>query len=125
MISARQIAEILSLYRKHGWNLRRVLLSEGLRKSLADSLPALFGEAEVRASELDAVWFSRPSHGGQEAWELRRLSETPYALMELFDEDDDEEIREESLAETETRLIAQFQPLSSAPQVKKPKKRDH
>jgi hypothetical protein len=104
MISARQIAEILSLYRKHGWNLRRVLLSEALKTSLADSLEKIFGAAEIRASEIDAVWFSRPARDNQEAWELRRLSETPYALMELFDEDDDDEIREETLSETETRL---------------------
>ena len=124
MISARQIAEILSLYKKHGWNLRRVLLSEALQASLADSLPALFGEAEIRASEIDAVWFSRPARDDQEAWELRRLSETPYALMELFDEDDDEEIREDSLSETEARLLAQFQVSSSGFQVEKPKKRE-
>src|SRR5687767_12407425 len=104
MIKGQQIAEILSLYRKHGWNLRRVLLSEPLRASLAGSLEELFGAAEIRASEHDAVWFSRPARDDQEAWELRRLSETPYALMEMFDEDDDEEIREEALSETEARL---------------------
>src|SRR5687768_15510964 len=105
MINGQQIAEILSLYKKHGWNLRRVLLSERLKESLAGSpLEQLFGATEIRASEIDAVWFSRPSRDNQEAWELRRLSETPYALMEMFDEDDDEEIREESLSETEARL---------------------
>ena len=104
MINGRQIAEILSLYKKHGWNLRRVLLSEPLKASLAGSLAELFGAAEIRASEVDAVWFSRPARDNQEAWELRRLSEAPYALMEMFDEDDDDEIREESLSETEARL---------------------
>ena len=105
MINRQQIAEILSLYKKHGWNLRRVLLSEPLKESLAGSpLAELFGAAEIRVSEHDAVWFSRPSRDNQEAWELRRLSESPYALMEMFDEDDDEEIREEALSETEARL---------------------
>ncbi len=106
MINGRQIAEILSLYKKHGWNLRRVLLSEPLRASLADTLETLFGAAEIRAAEIDAVWFSRPSRDNQEAWELRRLTETPYALMEIFDDDDEDEIREESLSETEARLKA-------------------
>jgi hypothetical protein len=105
MINRHQIAEILSLYKKHGWNLRRVLLSEPLKASLtAGALEELFGAAEIRASELDAVWFSRPARDNQEAWELRRLTETPYALLEMFDEDDDDEIREESLSETEARL---------------------
>jgi hypothetical protein len=104
MIKPGQIAEILSLYRKHGWILRRVLLSDALRKNLADGFENLFGAAEIRSSEIDAVWFSRPSRTNQEAWELRRLSETPLALMEIFDLDDEEEIREETLAEVESRL---------------------
>jgi hypothetical protein len=104
MITAGQIAEILSLYQKHGWILRRVLLSERLRASLTGSLENLFGNAEIRPSEIDAAWFSRRSKADQEAWELRRLNETPFALMEIFDAEDDEEIREEALAEVESRL---------------------
>lgn len=104
MIKAGQIAEILSLYKKHGWILRRVLLSDALQKNLADSPRELFGAAEIRASEIDAAWFSRASKAGQEAWELRSLGETPFALMEIFDDEDEDEIREETLAEVESRL---------------------
>lgn len=104
MIRAQQIAEILSLYRKHGWNLRRVLLSDALKNSLPDSLEKLFGAAEVVSAEIDAAWFSRPSKADQEAWELRRLSENPFALVEIFDPEDDAEIREETLREIEARL---------------------
>jgi hypothetical protein len=104
MIKPGQIAEILSLYKKHGWILRRVLLSDALRTQLADSLEQLFGATEIRPSEINAAWFSRQSKAEQEAWELRRLSETPLALMEIFDAEDDEEIREETLAEVESRL---------------------
>lgn len=106
MIKPGQIAEILALYKKHGWILRRVLLSEALRTSLADSAAQLFGAAEIRASEINAVWFSRQSKPDQIAWEIRLLSETPYALMEIFDADDDDEIRDEALAEIEERLKA-------------------
>jgi hypothetical protein len=104
MITARQIAEILSLYKKHGWILRRVLLSDALRESLAGAAEEVFGAAEMRAAEIDAAWFSRKSKAGQEAWELRRLSESPFALFETFDEEDEEEVREETLSETEARL---------------------
>ena len=104
MIKSEPIAQILSLYRKHGWTLRRVLLSPPLQTALEDSLADLFGEAPVIASEIDAVWFSRTSRPGQEAWELRRLSETPFALFETFDAEDDEEVREEARAEMESRL---------------------
>jgi len=104
MIKAGQIAEILSLYKKHGWVLRRVLLSDSLKKSLPEPLENLFGVAEIRTSEIDAVWFSRSPNANQETWELRRLSETPYALIEIFDAEDEEEIREETLREIEARM---------------------
>ncbi len=104
MIKAGQIAEILSLYKKHGWILRRVLLSDALKKSLPAPLENLFGAAEIRSAEIDAVWFSRPPNANQETWELRRLSETPYALIEFFDAEDEEEIREETLREIEGRM---------------------
>ncbi len=104
MIKVGQIAEILSLYKKHGWNLRRVLLSDALKKSLPDSLEKLFGAAEIVPAEIDAAWFSRPSKENQEAWELRRLSENPFALLEVFEADDEDEIREETLRELEIRL---------------------
>ena len=100
MITGEQIQDILSLYRKHGWKLRRILLTGQLKKHLADSV----FDAEVVESEVDAVWFSRPSGEGKEAWELRRLSETPYALFEIFEEDDEEEVREEMRREMEAKL---------------------
>lgn len=105
MIKAEQIAEILGLYKKHGWILRRVLLSGELQKSLAGVLENLFGAAEIRAAEIDAAWFSRVSKAGQETWELRRLSGAPFALVEIFDPEDDEEIREETRRETESKLL--------------------
>lgn len=96
-------------YERHGWNLRRVLLSAQTIENLADSLKTLFGETEIILSEFDAVWFSRrsPNNFGSEAWEIRRLSETPFALVEVFDAEDDEEVREEARKEMETRLGGQ------------------
>lgn len=104
MIDAEQISEILAQYRKHGWNLRRVLLSDNTQKSLADSRQSLFGETEIINSETDAVWFSRVSEKSGEAWELRRLSATPFALFEVFDDEDDEVVREETRFEMEERI---------------------
>jgi len=104
MMTAEQIQAILSLYARHGWKLRRVLLTPALKKTLRDSLAALFDSAEIIESEIDAVWFSRPSDHEREAWELRRLSPTPYALFELFENEDEEEVREEIRHEMESRL---------------------
>jgi hypothetical protein len=104
MINVERIAEILSLYKKHGWNLRRVLLSDGLRVNITDALQDLFGGAEIVSSRLNAVWFSRPSKNGDEAWELRRLNDPPFALVEVFEGNLEPDEREEVLRETEQRM---------------------
>ena len=104
MISAEQIREILSLYRRHGWQLRRVLLTPPLQEALALDNQTLFGTTEISKAEIDACWFSRPSQADREAWELRLLSDAPFALLEIFESDDDEEIREEARAEIERQL---------------------
>jgi hypothetical protein len=103
MIQAKQIAEILAQYERHGWSLRRVLLSDALRVRITSELPTLFGGAQIVSAKTDAAWFSRASANG-EAWELRRLAETPYALFEIFSDADDEEAREEAMREMENRL---------------------
>lgn len=103
--------EILATYRRHGWTLRRVLM----RAETLDELRAEGGGAAepsfegVRAaeSEVDAMWFARPSQGRREAWELRLAAETPYALFELFEEDEAEEDREDVRREMEARLREQ------------------
>ncbi len=105
MISAGQIKEILAQYKKHGWSLRRVLLSARAGESLADSFASLFGETEIVSSATDAVGFSRATGKNGEAWELRRLSNAPFALFEIFDAEDDEVVREEIRFEMQERLI--------------------
>jgi hypothetical protein len=104
MIGEPQIQEILVQYKKHGWTLRRVLLCAATRESLAVSLGNLFDDTPIVLSETDAVWFSRPSGIGREAWELRRLSSAPFALIEVFEDEDDETVREEARFKMEQRL---------------------
>jgi hypothetical protein len=98
------IAQILAQYTKHGWELRRVLLSKETRGALAASLVELFGAVPIIDADSDAAWFSRASGHDGEAWELRRLSENPYALFEVFSAEDEEEVREEARREMESRL---------------------
>ena len=79
------------------------MLSKQLKASLAETVQTVF-KAEIVEAEIDAVWFSRASGKESEAWELRRLSETPYALLEVFEADDEEEIREETRQDLEKKL---------------------
>ena len=104
MINEKQINEIVSLYTKFGWTTRRILLSGPHFAANADGLRKKYEPAVVVESTIDAVWFSRPSEGEKEAWELRRISETPYALFELFESDDEDEIRNETRSEMEERM---------------------
>ena len=105
MTGAQQIEQVLAQYRKHGWTLRRVLLCSETHRSLTGSLENLFGDTQVVSFETDAAWFSRPSGVGREAWELRRLSGAPFALVEVFEDEDDEAVREEARFEMEQTLI--------------------
>ena len=106
------INEILATYQKHGWQLRRVLLRAQTSVELAsDDSP--FTGAGVEDAEVDALWFSRPSYEGREAWELRLLTENPFALFETFEEDETEEQREEMRREMEARLRDYVNPVMS------------
>ena len=97
------IKEILGVYQKHGWQLRRVLLSMATRAEL--NLAALPSETiHLEEATIDALWFSRPSHEEREAWELRLLAENPYALFETFEKDETDEEREEVRREMEARM---------------------
>ena len=95
--------ELVATYRKHGWELRRVLLQPSTRAEL-ESQPDMLGRVTIKEAEVDALWFSRPSHNNREAWELRLLAQTQYALFETFEADETEEEREDVKLEMEARL---------------------
>jgi hypothetical protein len=99
-----QFEEILAQYRRHGWRLARVLARPGTFAANEGGGGTSFEGAPVSESEVDAMWFSRPSAEGREAWELRLVGETPYALFELFEADEEEEDREDVRREMEARL---------------------
>jgi len=105
MNTLEQIREILATYSKHGWRLKRLLLTREARALLNESEQDIFADApEVEDSPINALWFARPSHAGREAWELRLVAETPYALFETFEADEEEEEREEVRREMEARM---------------------
>jgi hypothetical protein len=105
MTQAARISEALALYKKHGWALRRVLLTEKSRRELEDSLSELFGAAEIAGFEKDAAWFSRASGTDREAWELRLFGEAPFALVEVFGPEQDEKARAQARRAMEERLL--------------------
>jgi len=92
--------QIVAMYEKHGWLLRRALVGSDAAQELA----GVFPEAVIAEAEIDALWFARSSHGGREAWELRLVAEQPYALFEAFEADEDEEDRDEARLEMENKM---------------------
>lgn len=86
MIDAAAIREIVAIYKKHDWILRRVLLSPDLRSRLAGMSVDTFDGVPIIDSDIDVAWFSRVPKPGGVAWELRHLSDTPFALLERADE---------------------------------------
>src|SRR5689334_2969043 len=101
MKSADLFTELTAIYRKHGWQLRSALLRPETRVELQTLLP---DGLVIRDAELDALWFSRASYNDREAWELRLLAQTQYALFETFEADETEEERDDVRLEMEARL---------------------
>ena len=96
--------EIIATYRKHGWQLRRVLMTSETRTEAGKRADKSFENVRIDDALIDALWFSRTSHENREAWELRPVAETAYALFELFEADKSEEQREEVRREMEARM---------------------
>ena len=105
MNPAELAREIIAVYQKHDWKLQRVLLRPEARAKITSDEAQIFEGASIHEGSIDALWFSRPSYGNREAWELRWLSETQYALFETFEKDEAEEAREEVRREMEARLL--------------------
>ena len=97
------IDEIINQYAKHGWKLQRVLLTKEFAESLNDA-DALFGDAEVRRSAHAGLWFSRRSMPDRVAWELRQLSASPFAIVEVIPDGLTDQERDELLDNAEERM---------------------
>lgn len=104
MKKANLFIELVATYRKHGWELRSALMQPATLAELQSQEAQLLNLVEVRESPIDALWFSRPSSHNREAWELRLLEQTQYALFETFEPDETEIQREEVKLEMEARL---------------------
>ena len=96
--------ELVATYRKHGWELRAVLLQPETLADFQAEAAGLLEKVSVKEESVNALWFSRPSSHDRDAWELRLLAETQYALFETFEADETEEQREEVRREMEARL---------------------
>lgn len=84
MSSAVLLQEITQTYQKFGWTLRRVFLTLNARAEFAHALNFLDDSVSIENSVVNALLFSRTPNASRETWELRYLSDTPFALLETF-----------------------------------------
>ena len=101
MIDLKAFLEIIAVYEKHGWLLRRLLSTDPENLVAAGKFADITNVPHIQA-EIDAAWFSRPPAAGPVAWEIRYLGERPFALLESLDQNDPN--FEQLLAEIEGRL---------------------
>jgi beta-xylosidase len=104
MKKADLFTELVATYGKHGWRLKGVLMQPSTRAEIFADHAAPPDSIRIEEASVDALWFSRPSHQKREAWELRLMAETQYALFETFEGDETEEQRDEARREMEARL---------------------
>ena len=104
MKTANLFLELVATYRKHGWELRSALLQPATLAEFHSQEVELLNKVPVNEAGFDALWFSRSSHNNREAWELRLLAQTQYALFETFEADETEEERDDVKKEMEARL---------------------
>jgi hypothetical protein len=94
MIDRQLVESIISVYAKHGWELRRVLLCEPSNEH--------FDGIEISRGKIDGLWFARDRTDGDTAWELRHISAAPFALVAVVTEGTDDV--EAALADVESRM---------------------
>ena len=102
MKNADLFVELVATYRKHGWELHSALLQPATLAELQSV--GILNKVPLKEAAFDALWFSRPSHNNREAWELRLLAQTQYALFETFEAEETEEERDDVRLEMEARL---------------------
>ena len=85
MMDDAAFSDIVSVYVKHGWTLRRVLLCAETLSKLSGTLESSYPNIPVIESDVDAAWFSRLRSDGPTAWEIRLMSTSPYALVTQID----------------------------------------
>ena len=96
---------VIDQYAGHGWRLRRALVSSRSAEKFRSAPAFQDPEIQLVESKNEALWFSRRSLPDREAWELRRLSGSPFALVAVLEDSLTDDEREAVLHDTEQRMF--------------------
>jgi hypothetical protein len=100
-----EIRSVIEQYAKHDWIVRRLMLSSGSTAELGPELVSLNAEVEIVEPRQEGIWFSRRTQPDREAWELRRLSGSPFALVAVLEDSLSLDEREDVLRSIERRMF--------------------
>ncbi|HMM80222.1 MAG TPA: hypothetical protein PKC65_09395 [Pyrinomonadaceae bacterium] len=106
MIDIGTFSDTLAQYRKHGWQLARLLVNG----EPSPELSGLIGSASVHDAAFDAAWFTRSARPGTITWELRYLGPSPLALVSVVAEDAELESELEFQQERLLEMISRKMP---------------
>lgn len=99
------VKAIVAQYAGHGWQLRRASLSRASIDQFWQEMAAADPNVALKEDPNEALWFSRRSLPDREAWELRRLSGSPFALVVVLEDSLSDDEREQTLRDTEHRMF--------------------
>ena len=100
-----EVRAVIEQYEKHGWKLRRFIASPSM-SGVAGEIIAQSTDVLLVEHNNSALWFSRRSNPENESWELRRLSSSAYALVEVLDDEWSHDAKEELLTQTQDRMFS-------------------
>ncbi len=100
-----EIKAIIEQYAKHDWIVRRLMLSPASISALGSGVISLYPDIDVIESAHEGIWFSRRTLSDREAWELRRLAGSPFALVAVLEDSLSKEEREVVLSSVEARMF--------------------
>lgn len=104
----RELADIKAIveqYAKHDWIVRRAMLSPASIAVFGSDLASLYAGVEIIESANEGIWFSRRTLPDREAWELRRLAGSPFALVAVLEDSFSAEEREDVLSSVQRRMV--------------------
>lgn len=99
-MNAETVRALIDQYAKHGWQLRKAVLASDTNRAIIRLFRSEYPAIDIKNDEQSALWFSRRSLPDREAWELRRLSETPFALVTVIEDSLDPEAKTAQLDAT-------------------------
>ncbi|MBA2378962.1 MAG: hypothetical protein H0V76_05245 [Blastocatellia bacterium] len=106
MTDFSETGAIIAQYVKHGWELKFCIAREQDAEALRHAIQDQGFPTDIRTGNMNGLWFSRRSLPDRVAWELRRLTDPPFALVTMVPDTFTVEQHAAALREIEARMAS-------------------